>query len=220
MAKHRAVIIGAGRIGAGYRWEDPLYTHAGAYNALKDRVELVGFVEPDYERASAANTKWGVPVYEDVPTALKAMRPGIVSVCVQPDKQQEVMNLLDPELAVYCEKPCVSTSEHEFVQVNYIRRADVLHQVLRHLDLRHAKLTIWAKDDIHTKCHFDDLAAFWGIRNISYNVIDGGCSYQLEVGDRTIKFDKGGCNGGVCMQRMLQNLLDSIEGRDTLWSSR
>jgi hypothetical protein len=121
---------------------------------------------------------------------------------------------------VYCEKPYVSKTEIEFVQVNYIRRADVLHQVLRHLDLRQAKLTVWAKDDIHTKCHFDDLAEFWGIQNTEYNVIGGGCSYQLEVGERTIKFNNGGCDGGVCMSRMLRNLVDSIEGRDTLWSSR
>ncbi len=39
MQKHRAVIVGAGRIGAGYKWDQDLgYTHSGAYMALKDRV--------------------------------------------------------------------------------------------------------------------------------------------------------------------------------------
>lgn len=222
MGKYRAVVIGAGRIGAGYQWQDLAYTHAGAYQALKDRVELVGFIEPDNERAVSAKLKWEVPVYEDIPTGLMALRPDIVSVCVQPKDQPGVMKLLaDVEdlRAIWCEKPFVSEAPEDIpVQVNYIRRADVLHQVLKHLDLRFAKLTIWAKDDIHTKCHFDDLTDYWGIQNVSYRTVDGPCRYELDINDRIIHFNNGGANGAVCMHRMLQNLLDSIEGRDDLWS--
>lgn len=222
--KHRALVIGAGRIGAGFQWPDKDYTHAGAYQALRDRVELVGFIEPDNDRAVSAKLKWQVPVYEDVPTGLMALRPDVVSVCVQPKDQPQVMRLLadiEDIKGIWCEKPYVSeVPEDVAVQVNYIRRADVLHQLLKHLDLRSAKLTVWAKDDIHTKCHFDDLRDFWGIQNVVYNTIDGPCRYELEVNDhRTIHFNNGGVSGAVCMQRMLRNLLDYIERRDDLWSA-
>lgn len=222
MGKHRAVVIGAGRIGAGYEWSDLAYTHAGAYQALRDRVELVGFIEPDNDRAVSAKLKWHVPVYEDVPTGLMALRPDIVSVCVQPAQQQGVLSLIPDEVAIWCEKPFVSKAPDEdeirFIQVNYLRRGDVLHQVLRHCDLRQAHLTVWGKGDIHTTCHFDDLRYFWGCKNYTYNVIDGPCRYELNMGDRILTFNNGGVVGGDCMKRMLQNLLDSIEGRDKLWS--
>jgi hypothetical protein len=182
---------------------------------------LVGFIEQNNDRAMSAKLKWQVPVYEDVPTGLMALRPDIVSVCVQPEQQPDVYRqlMLDDIKGIWQEKPFTHhVNDGPPIQVNYIRRADILHQVLRHLDLRNAHLTVWGKADIHTTCHFDDLRYYWGCRNYSYNVIDGPCYYQLEIGDRLIKFNNGGANGGECMKRMLQNLLDSIEGRDDLWS--
>lgn len=221
--KHRALVIGAGRIGAGFKWHDDAYTHAGAYRALSDRVELVGFVEPDLERRVKANLKWKVPTYESVSFALEALKPDIVSVCTQPgQQQQEVIDSLSEDVAIWCEKPWTSTVDEDdtrLIQINYMRRGDILHQVLRHLDLRGTRLTVWGKDDIHTRCHFDDLRWYWGCSSYVYNVITGPCHYKLEIGDgRIITFENGGVDGGQCFKRMLGNLIDSMEGRDKLWS--
>src|SRR5687767_11797463 len=108
--RHRAVIVGAGRIGAGYKWDQDLgYTHAGAYLALKDRVELVGFVEPDVDRQIAAWEKWGkdLLIMEDVGTFLDCHEPDIVSVCVHPEQQAAVLAQLAGVKGVWCEKPWV-----------------------------------------------------------------------------------------------------------------
>jgi len=219
--KHRAVIIGAGRIGAGYQWDQDLaYTHAGAYQALKDRVELVGFIESDNDRATAAKAKWLLPVYEDVPTGLAALRPDIVSICVQPHQQNTVYMQLDLESlkGIWQEKPFV-VPVREWgipIQVNYMRRGDEYHRkILYDKSDSHKNWTlyVYGKDDIHTKCHFEDLAKWWDVE-LDYRVFNGPCAYILQnhcSGD-TWFFDNGGVDGGSCFKAMLENLLDVVDG--------
>lgn len=220
---YRALVIGAGRIGAGFNWHDDAYTHAGAYKALKDRAELVGFVEPDIDRGIAATQKWGAINYPDLEEALKLARPDIVSVCVQPDQQEAVLDRLPDTLkGVWCEKPLMSTcNEWPWpMQVNYMRRGDQAHRVMRKMST-FMTLTVYGKDDVHTKCHFEDLAAFWKAR-LDYRAINGPCSYVLHVPgespSKAVFFDNGGVDGGKCFKAMLTNLLDTIDGKDTLWS--
>jgi hypothetical protein len=232
MAKHRAVIVGAGRIGAGYNWHDDEYTHAGAYRALKDRVELVGFVEPDGKRALAALRKWGVPTYEKMPEC------DIVSVCVQPEQQMDILiKLCDPSTnyppdGIWCEKPWVSNDPDpdcpwnchltgfDTIQVNYLRRGDPVHQKIAR-EYPGGRLIVHGKDDIHTRCHFDDLAKWWKA-TLEYHVENGPCRYYYTMGstydDLSWAFPNGGVDGGQCMKAMLGNLLDHIEGKAELWS--
>ncbi len=215
--KHRALVIGAGRIGAGFAWHDDAYTHAGAYRSLPDRVELVGFVEPDLERRVKANMKWKVPTYDNVPMALHVLKPDIVSVCVQPDQQQEVMDLLPTSIkGVWCEKPWVSTLPVNIpVQVNYMRRGDDNHQA--HVGKIAGKLVVYGKDDIHTRCHFEDLAKFWNCP-LDYRPFQGPCAYIVEANYGHVFFDNGGVDGGTCFKAMLRNLLDHVDNGTTLWS--
>lgn len=221
--KHRALVIGAGRIGAGYEWGDLEYTHAGAYRALADRVELVGFVEPEVKRAQSAKLKWEVPAYEDIPTAMAALKPDVVSVCVQPDQQEDVYLQLQVEKlkGIWQEKPfVVDTDAAELVpiQVNYMRRGDDLHRAIAEKDWG-GKLIVYGKDDIHTRCHFEDLAKWWGVA-LDYRPFNGPCAYILKdyASGETWFFDNGGVDGGECFRKMLGNLLDHIEGKAELWS--
>jgi hypothetical protein len=218
--KHRAVIIGAGRIGAGYNWHDDAYTHAGAYRALSDRVELVGFVEPDLERRVKANLKWNVPTYESVAVALHTLSPDIVSVCVQPDQQEEVMDQVNGMVkAVWCEKPWVTKLPLLIpVQVNYMRRGDWQHQLIAQ-ERSGGRIIVYGKDDIHTRCHFEDLAKWWDAE-LDYRHLSGPCSYvYLQYRERYLAyevegvtfFDNGGVDGGTCFKEMLENLLDHID---------
>lgn len=226
MTKYRAVVIGAGRIGASYEWGDRDYTHAGAYQALRDRVELVGFIEPDNDRAISAKLKWHVPVYEDVPTGIMALRPDIVSICVQPDQQAKVYQQMDWSgiKGVWQEKPFVVIPTEELpmppIQVNYMRRGDRKHQWIATLPRNpHAKLIVYGKDDIHTRCHFEDLRDWWKVP-LDYRVFNGPCAYYFHANDdyENYFFDNGGVNGGECFKAMLGNLLDHIDHGTPLWS--
>lgn len=232
--KHRAIICGAGRIGVGRNWiETPYcYTHAGAYAALKDRVELVGVVDTDYEAGTWASIKWDVPWYPDLRGALSLLKPQIVSICTPPTDRQNIIDLCQEYgvSGIWCEKPFAATvSPHRIggsmkVQVNYIRRFDRRHwYCVNSGDM--AELWVWAKKDIHTVCHFSDLARYWGIprERFHYFEMNGPNSYLItnrddpEAGTRF--FPLGGIpENSTFMVDALSNLLDAVEGKAELIS--
>lgn len=218
MSKHRLLIVGAGRIGAGFGWHDDVYTHAGAARALSDRVELVGFVDPSIERAGAAMTKWKKPVYQDLPTAIHALKPDLLSVCVQPEQQVEVLEQIPDSIkGIWCEKPYMGPDESKIpIQVNYLRRADPSHQYIASVPQHNTALIVYGKDDIHTKCHFLDLAKWWKCQ-LDYRVFNGPCAY-IVTGAGSRFFDKGGVDPAYCMKGMLKNLLDCVDFDSSLWS--
>ena len=220
---YKALIVGAGRIGAAYQWpEDPDYTHAGAYAALPSRVELAGFVEPDPKRRDAAEKKWRLLAYESLEEAPKA---DIYSVCTQPQDQEAVLGQLGHAKAIWCEKPFVSTHLDPVirlrVQVNYLRRGDGFHRRVAAMAREGSVLYVTAKDDIHTRCYFEDLASWWKAKLV-YTVIDGPNSYFLrwkkEGKYQEVFFSLGGVNGAGCMRAMLGNILDHLDGKNYLWS--
>jgi hypothetical protein len=226
----KALIIGAGRIGAGYLWTDDAYTHAGAYRALKDRVDLIAFVEPNPERADAAEKKWGVTAYETLEEALTSWKPSIVSVCTQPEDQINVMSRLeiDPNVeGIWCEKPYMGFPSKKAVQVNYMRRGDPDHTYyvervwtdrLGNKRDYPERLIVYGKDDLTTRCHFEDLAKWWECQ-LDYRPFQGPCAYIVETSDGTHRFfDHGGVNGGDCFKQMLGNLLDHLDLNKPLWS--
>ena len=229
--KHRALIIGAGRIGAGFNWINTpyVYTHADTYLAMKERVELVGFVEPDKERANAASKKYRVPTLRSVKDAIKTLNPNVISICTQPDKRSdlywEVLGAstgtpaFDGPYGWWVEKPWTSTDFTATfpIQVNYMRRGERVHRALA--GVGKGKLTVWAKRDAHTVCHFTDLARFWGLERsqLIYNPIDGPNFYEWEYATATplnpntkIRFEGGGLTDGF-MERMCGNLLDAMD---------
>lgn len=225
MPKFRAVIVGAGRIGAGFNWDQDLaYTHAGAYMALKDRVELIGFVEPDQERAEAACLKWKVP-------ALKSIADfkdfDIVSICTRDEDHMntfvEVFAVTGSKLkGVWMEKPfpwsVLPSSSQPLIQVNYQRRADPVHrEIACEATIHNKRLIVYGKDNETTRCHFRDLARFWDVP-LDYRVHDGPCAYVLERRGTDYWFDNGGVNSGECFRLMLENLLDAVESKAELWS--
>lgn len=211
MGKHKALIIGGGRIGAGFGWHDDAYTHAGAYKALSDRVDLLGFVEPDPERAGAAKRKWLLPAYEDLADALGYVKPDIVSICTGPDDRAEILSQVDacPSVkGIWCEKPWRGSYPRQPVQVNYLRRADPDHKHIAHSGSA-TLLIVYGKDDETTRCHFEDLAKFWRCK-LDYRPFNGPCAYYV-AGSGGRFFDNGGINPGACMKSMLENLLDHLD---------
>lgn len=217
MARHRAVIIGAGRIGAGFNFGPwpYIYDHASTYQALERRVDLIGFVEPDLIRAEAAKAKFGKPVWSDLDEAMKA-KPDIVSVCTNHEVRPDLTKY--PFIkGVWCEKPMgdLKVGPLTQVQVNYIRRFDVNHA----LSAPNGNLVVFGKKDIHTVCHFTDLARYWQMERhqLQYAPIDGPCHYVLIRGPRVDAFPMGGVVGGF-METALENLLDAVDGKRKLLS--
>lgn len=135
---YRAVIIGAGRIGAFYsspKDKTGITTHAHAYKQEK-RIKLVGFVDIDKQKVQKAARIWGGKAYTNIDEMFKKENPDIVSICT-PDKiHEKILKTClkyKPRL-VFCEKPLttdVKSAEyfikayneaHIVLAVNYLRR--------------------------------------------------------------------------------------------------
>jgi hypothetical protein len=214
----RAMVVGAGRIGSGWNWHDLSYTHAGAIQANKDRVQLVGFVEPDADRAAAAKRIWEAPVYENCIIGMEVLKPDIVCIATQPENQVEVISNTPGAKAYYCEKPYWAGKTSIPTQINFIRRADPVHQEIAKNCWLPPTLYVQGKLDHHTVPHFVDLAKWWNVRSFTYSPFQGPCSYHVDMGSYVKYFENGGVDGGVCMKFMLANLLDHLDTGKPLWS--
>lgn len=229
MAKLKACIVGAGRIGAGFKWDQDLgYTHAGAYLALKDRVELLGFVEPDRERADAASAQWNLPCFKSI----DGLGADIVSVCTRDDDHHKTymsLNLTGIK-GIWMEKPFYGHAQgyNIPIQVNYQRRGDPFHREVAKNAGTYADLIVYGKDDRTTRCHFEDLSRWWQVK-LDYRIYDGPCAYLLRMAvqtgpvwsaENTAWFDGGvgGVDSAVAFRNMLTNLLDHIDNGTELWS--
>jgi hypothetical protein len=208
MESHRAVIIGAGRIAAGFQWPEHsfVYTHVATYAALAHRVALAAFVETNEERAKWAEKTYGVHVYTKIEEAINLEEADIVSVCVQPKDQAAVMAALPASVkGVWVEKPCMYFDSTRPTQVNFIRRFERVHQKVKVL-LDSQKLgkavtmIVQAKADEHTICHFADLSLFWGIpiQNVQYTDTRGlnfiVTNYSVMCENGVISFSEGGAH--------------------------
>lgn len=246
MSRYRAAVIGCGRIGAGLGWpaQPFIYDHCSAYLALKNRVELAWVFDRYHHKASEAALKFRVPGigasscgYRCHPTwqetlddVLKSHPVDIVSVCVRPEEREAVMAVLATSPTIkgaWIEKPlgAAPIPGHWKVNVNYIRRFDPDHvDLAAAMGTRGAReLWVWAKKDVHTVCHFTDLARFWGVprEGLHYFAMDGPNSYVVRRQDGSTRFfPLGGIpDGSPCMMRALQNLLDSVDNDYETWSS-
>ncbi|GAB3282039.1 Gfo/Idh/MocA family protein [Kineosporia babensis] len=105
--KYRVAIIGAGAIAG---------AHQQAYEAQRDRAEIVAVVDVDADRAKAFATKHGIAqTYTDVASMLEQARPDLVSICTPPIAHREaVLACLAAGAWVWCEKPPVlSLAEYD-----------------------------------------------------------------------------------------------------------
>jgi len=213
--------------GWGLNEKSHYYVHAKTYMDLKDRVELVGFIEPDKERAAWAAEKWKVPALYTLETLFE-LKPDIISVCTQPEQRDFMKNLPSSVEGVWCEKPFSlgNATLKQHVQVNYCRRFDRYHQKTKFFlkDATKSRLVVMAKKDVHTVCHMTDLARWWGVDHFDY--VDtpgepGAYFLRYLIKDRVWaeqSFPSGGISGDEFMKNALGNLLDAVEGKAELLS--
>ncbi len=216
-----ALIIGAGRMGAGAGGFDTYpyaYNHAAMYRACG--VELAGFVEPDIERQLLARARWGVSGWQDLEAALKDTEPSLVSVCTPEAIRESVLTTLAmfrSVRGVLCEKPYGTTkTDWPFVvQVHYPRRFCPVHRAVRvatHQMPGSKTLVVWARKDLTTAVHFTNLAHWFGadlVYQDNRGEIPGTNSYRLECGKWAVEFRNGGVAGGF-MQTALADLIAAV----------
>jgi predicted dehydrogenase len=96
----RVAVVGLGPIGN---------LHARIYQGYEG-AQLVGFCDIDSDRACAAEARYGVPSFADLPKMLEAVDPEVVSVATGgfeycSDHYEPVMQALAHGCHVLCEKP-------------------------------------------------------------------------------------------------------------------
>src|SRR3989344_3093996 len=89
---YRAVIIGAGRIGATFDTPESadVLTHAHGY--LKHpAVELVGFYDTDVQKAGAAARLWSSESFRSLEILFGEGKPDLVSICTPDENHAETL---------------------------------------------------------------------------------------------------------------------------------
>lgn len=126
---YRVAIIGAGRIGALLDTpQNPnILTHAHGYKACED-FEIVGFVDPNLDKAKAAATRWGGLAFDGLEKLFETQTVDVVSVCLPDDLHYATLLALaeKPVKFIFLEKPAVTTSEE----------ADVVRALYAELPIR------------------------------------------------------------------------------------
>ena len=115
--KHRAIVVGCGRIGAQSELDerrDKPATHLGVYRRCK-YTELVGLVDTDKEKLAAAKSQIddNIATFNDVVTAIDKLRPDIVSVATTSSSHKDVVKAAAAKKTplIMCEKPIAETIE-------------------------------------------------------------------------------------------------------------
>ncbi len=185
MAAHkplRALIIGAGKIAAGYDAPDSkeILTHAHGFKAVPG-FSLIGFVDRDLAQAEQAAAKWGGKAYEDIQAAFADGPVDVVSVATPDETHAAVLKELaaySPRL-VFCEKPLAlswmdAQAIHELyrhlptkIQVNYLRRFvpefRAVKQAITAGDYGRflSGAGFYVKGFLHNGSHMVDLLQYW-----------------------------------------------------------
>jgi predicted dehydrogenase len=147
---YKALLIGCGSIGAlkpdkfDYTGSANILTHANAYTQ-HPRIELVGVVDTDKEKAYKAGVKWGCSYYESIYEAFKHNNSiDVVSVCTPTDTHYDVMlELLKYNFKLLiAEKPfCGDLHEAEVIASRYKEEGvPILIDYIRHFEPEYIKL--------------------------------------------------------------------------------
>ncbi|OGH64492.1 MAG: hypothetical protein A2821_03150 [Candidatus Magasanikbacteria bacterium RIFCSPHIGHO2_01_FULL_41_23] len=197
--KYKAVIIGAGRIAAGFDTpkSKAVLTHAHAYT-LHSSVDLAGICDTDHEKTRAKAKKWSIRAFDNLAEMCIHVKPDIISVCTPDETHFEVLKTIlkySPKLVI-CEKPVTINIDHTKkiiglykreripLLVNYSRRFDTTVQNFK------AKIEsgeygkvlgatgIYTKGILHNGSHMIDLVQYlFGEINAKINALYSQSDY-------------------------------------------
>lgn len=178
---YNVVIIGAGRIAAGFDTPKTkeVLTHAHAVVRNK-QTRLVGFVDTDAEAAQAAAKRWGTHAFKSISDAFAVAAVDIVIVATPDHTHAAVLSAVrkhNPRLVI-CEKPLTTdlrTSKKILAAyreariplvVNYSRRFDSAVQKIKNAIQQNTygpvlwASAVYAKGILHNGSHAVDTARF------------------------------------------------------------
>ena len=184
MKRYKAAIIGLGRIGQGFDYDQPddslIATHASAY-FHHPGFELLAGVDPVPSQRKRFEAKYDRPAYSDIKEMMDHHLPDIVSIAVPVNQHlpvfQEIIHC-NPK-AVICEKPIASSaaegrlmlaiaSDHQCaLVVNYMRRFEpgsiALKRIIQEGGVGEIfKGVVWySKGLLNNGTHFIDLLCYW-----------------------------------------------------------
>lgn len=147
---YKVLIIGAGRIAAGFDGPDSkgIFTHAHAFKR-SSRTSLIGFVDIDSDACRSSADKWSAKCFSCLEDAFREESPDILVIST-PDsdhfKSLSRAMLLAPKLIV-CEKPLVAT-EGELSKILTISKKNNI-PVLVNYSRRFDPYVIKLRKDIH-----------------------------------------------------------------------
>jgi predicted dehydrogenase len=205
--KYKAIIIGAGQIGATY--DNPnskdILTHANAYKNSKE-ISEIAFVDTDKQSLDNACKKWDSSGFNNLEEALQRFKPEIISVCVPSESHYDSLKRIadfKPKL-VLSEKPItlkpklskeiceIYEQNNILLSVNYTRRFDKYIHTLKEKIINNSYGEILNCSIIYTKgilnngCHVLNLIEYlFGIIN-SYKVLRQIEDYNNPHGDKTL----------------------------------
>lgn len=175
--RYTAVVIGAGRIGAGFDTpkSKEVLTHAHAFGLHPD-IELVGICDVDAGIAEKSGERWDAPWFDHIGDMLSTLRPDIVSVCVPTQYHATVLRRVakfHPRLII-CEKPVTdSVSETKSVMRELKRlRIPVLVNHSRRFDGELAKIREQFRKGIYGKAINASMLYSHGVLNNGSHVLD------------------------------------------------
>ena len=178
----RALIIGAGKIAAGYDAPDAkeILTHAHGFQSVPG-FTLTGFVDRDLAQAEQAAAKWGGKAFAEIRAAFADGPVDVVSVATPDATHAAVLKELaaySPRL-IFCEKPlALSWTDAQaidelyrhlptVIQVNYLRRFVPEFQAVKQAIAAGSYgrfLTgsgFYVKGFLHNGSHMVDLLQYW-----------------------------------------------------------
>lgn len=183
MKRFKAAVIGLGKIGQEYDYEDNdaslILTHANAF-FHHPGFELVGGVDHDEEKRKHFEEKFKKPSFADSETLFKVVQPEVIAIAVPTSFHFSIFQKIISykPTAIICEKPIAANSDEAkmiikiaedsscAILVNYIRRFDpgviLLRKLIKAGEFgRIYKGTVWySKGLLNNGSHFVDLLLF------------------------------------------------------------
>ncbi len=212
MKKFSAAIIGLGKIGQGYDYDNVdnsyIKTHATGFTSHK-AYDLVAAVDSDELQRKRFEEKFKCPAYQDVKTMLSLHHPQIISIATPTNLHYQVYKDIvnNKPKAVLCEKPIsdsLKNARHMLalaeendcaLLVNYTRRFDpgvlLLKKTIQNGEIGEIyKGTAWySKGFLNNGSHFVDLLIFL------FGEVE-----QIKLMDRGRKWDGKDPEPDVCIR--------------------
>jgi predicted dehydrogenase len=198
--EYRAVIIGAGRIGAGF--DTPRSPHVLTHaHALQNhpRTDLIGIADLDSAKGKKEARKWNTKFFPNVDIMLRDVEPDIVVIATPDDTHADMLvHVLaaKPKLII-CEKP-VATKRKDIERLRNLEnvRTTILVNFSRRFDPVVQRISTKLKTGSYGKILSASAIYTKGLFHNGSHIIDLARCFLGELKDASITFHVDDCPNG------------------------